>query len=120
MYLKGWIQNLNKLDFVSFVDRISDFANETNFPYGNIDTEGDLNKRWEGQEKVIIRKNVERVYWEYLNSCVFLNKSVTFENTRKITEKYWNTSSILSEKEIDSLRIDLNAICKDVKITNKQ
>jgi hypothetical protein len=113
MYLKSWISNLDNLDFPEFASRISEYANETNFLYGNIDPEGDVEARWSKQEIKIWRRNMGQVYYEYNKSCVFLNKLITKEDTYSLCLKYWR-DTVLSDHDIDSLRRDLQAICNKV------
>lgn len=110
MYLRSWISNLDSLDFPEFASRISEYANETNFLYGNIDPEGDVEARWSKQEIEIWRRNMGQVYYEYNKSCVFLNKLITKDDTYGLCIKYWR-DTVLSNHDIDCLRKDLQAIC---------
>jgi hypothetical protein len=112
-YLRNWILHLDDLEFSDFASRISEYAYETNFIYGSIDPEGDVNARWTKNQVEVLRSNMGRVYDKYNESCVFLNKEITKDDTYRLCLKYWR-DSILSDQDIDSLRVDLQAICNKV------
>ncbi|GAA3965323.1 hypothetical protein GCM10022210_12240 [Mucilaginibacter dorajii] len=112
VFMKGWILNLDSLDFKSFAYNVSDYARVTGFNYGNIDLEGDLNKRWSISQQKKMRYNVKHVYNVYLNSCSFLNKRITLDEFYPISVKYWRENSILAESDLENLRKDINSLCK--------
>ena len=111
IYVKKWIENLNALKFADFINRMSEFASITNFCYGNFDTEGDINKRWTDEERVIIVNNVIIVNKLYLNSCLFMNKKVSFDETLFIQEKYSNEARLLSLSELNRIKNEMIRIC---------
>ncbi|OYU94570.1 MAG: hypothetical protein CFE21_14935 [Bacteroidetes bacterium B1(2017)] len=110
-YVRDWIYNLEDLDFTSFANRVSEFANETNFSYGNIDIEGDINSRWNEKERRILKGNITRVYRVYIESCLFFNKAITRDSTDNISNKYWNDSTLFSSDGIAKIKLELNAFC---------
>lgn len=113
IYLKNWILHLDELDFADFATRINAYAYATNFLYGNIDPEGDVDARWTKPQIKVLRLNTGLVYNEYNKSCVFLNKVITQDDTYCLCLKYWR-DTVLSDQDKDSLRKDLQAICNKV------
>jgi hypothetical protein len=112
LYLKNWILNLDTSDFGNFSNRVSEFANETNFCYGNIDVEGDVNSRWNKNEQEIMKHNVKVVFQTYLKSCLFLNKKIIADSTMNIANKYWKESRFLTHNDINNLNKDFQKLCK--------
>jgi len=111
LYLKDWVKNLEGLDFVSFVNRTSEFATTTNFCFGYLDTEGDVDRRWSRDQKSSIKYNVYMVNLMYLQSCIFLNKKIPFDSTLYIQEKYWNDSTLFKADDLRMIKAEFENTC---------
>jgi hypothetical protein len=117
-YLRDWVQNFDTLDFVSFANRAAEFGDLTNFAYGVIDLDGDVGSGWSEKEKKVYRTNVIKIYSEYLKTCLFLNKGISYESSDIISDKYWRDSTILTDLDLKNFRFDIEKICHPVGVDN--
>ena len=109
-YPRQWIAHLADLEFEEFCDRMTTFATTTNFCYGYLDTEKGHLAKIPRKEQLVIRCNCLLVNNLYLNSKLFHNQCVSYEQSLFIQEKYFSSSVLLSKTDSLAIKAALDSV----------
>ena len=115
-YVRSWIINSDTLSFTHFADVMSDFAMITSFTYGGLDVEGTIDSRYTARQKENLTKNIRAVNLIYVNSCLFMEKKLDWEDGTSIGQKFESSSRLLTPSELRQVKIEINKICNKSKI----
>jgi hypothetical protein len=114
--VKQQIAELNNqsLDDLSFFLRVQAISDVTKFYYGNIDLDSNAHN-WiitnSINRKRIVRQNIATVYNLYIDSCLGMNKKLTYEESLPIQDMYWADSEKLNQQTILKIKMELDKLC---------
>ena len=114
IYLREWINHLEKENFEGFRGRMTEFATKTNFCYGYFDEEKPISQ-YSKREQSVYKHNCIAVNKIYINSPLFLNKRIPFDSTLFIQENYWLDNEFLSNSELAEIKFKMSKACEYAK-----
>jgi hypothetical protein len=111
--ISTWIRSLENKEIsdADFFSRVAYLSTTTNFCFGNLEINDSSWKNKSPHIKKMIRENIALAYKSYLNSCLFFNKNITWDDTLPIQERFYKSDTLLTECEIDQLQNEIKKFC---------
>ncbi len=122
--INRWILSLsdsNQCDVV-FYHRLASLSMITGFCYGNRDLTEQNYWTTSLLQRIILRKNISKVYIEYSKSKCFMSNVFSDELEIEIQEKYWEENKEIHDKLLKKIRFTLDSIydAKNMKVDSAE